>query len=101
VGVPLESIPGFIKRLEAMYQKTTGEPVKKSPGAGPKATIAKGGKAAKEDKAKEGKPKEKKEKKEKEPPAPKPTMEDLDAELASYTAQRGSEPAEEAPAAAE
>ena len=99
MGVPLEAIPGFVSRLEALYKKTTGEAVKKSPGSGPKPTIAKGGKAAKEAKGKE---KPKKEKKEKEAPPPKPTMEDLDAELANYTSLRGAEPAaEEAPAPAE
>ena len=96
--MPLEAIPGFITKLQALYAKTTGSPIKKSPGSGPKVTIGKGGKAAKEAKAKEGKPKEKKEKKE---PPPKPTMEDLDAELMSYTAQRGAEATDEAPAPAE
>ena len=64
----------------------------KSPG-GPKG-IAKGGKAAKEQKSAEKKKKEKKE-----PPA-KPTLEDLDAELMNYTAARGAESEEAAPAEA-
>merc|ERR1719399_603061 len=86
VGVPLEAIPGFIAKLQGLYTRTTGTKIaaNKSPGkTGPKATIAKGKKAKK--------PNEKKEKKES---APKKTMEDLDAELMSYTAQRG---ADEAP----
>merc|ERR1719421_815078 len=88
IGVPLEAIPGFIAKLQGLYTRTTGTKIaaNKSPGkTGPKATIAKGKKAKK--------PNEKKEKKE---PAPKKTMEDLDAELMSYTAQRG---ADEAPPA--
>lgn len=89
--MPIENIPAFIAKLQALYTKTTGATIK-SPGSGPKKTIQKGGKEKKEEKAKEKKaPKEKKE-----PPA-KPTMEDLDADLVSYTAQRGAEgePAEE------
>jgi len=97
VGVPLEAIPGFIQKLQTMYTKTTGEsPVKKSPGSGPKVTIAKGGKAKKEEKAKEAKPK-----KEKKEPPPKPTMDDLDADLMTYTAQRGAEASAEEAAPAE
>ena len=90
-------MPGFIQKLQALYQKTTGEAIKSPKGTGPKATIAKSGKAAKEQKAKEAKPKKEK----KEPPA-KPTMEDLDAELANYTAKRNTEaePAEDAAAPA-
>ena len=78
--MPLEAIPGFIQKLQALYTKTTGQKGKKSPGGGPKATIAKGGKK------KTQKPKEKKK-----PEKPK-SMEDLDNELTSYTAQRGAEP---------
>ena len=90
VGVPLEAIPGFIAKLEAAYRKTTGmAAAKKSPGSGPKVTIGKGGKAKKEEKKGEKKPKEKK------APPPKPTMEDLDADLVSYTAQRAEAGAEE------
>jgi len=95
IGVPLEAIPGFIGKLEALYAKTTGQTPRdksKSPG-GPKG-IAKGGKAAKEQKSAEKKKKEKKE-----PPA-KPTLEDLDAELMNYTAARGAESEEAAPAEA-
>merc|ERR1719502_255614 len=92
VGVPLEAIPGFITRLQGLYSKTTGQKLK-SPGSGPKATIGKGAKTKKEQKAKEKKEK-------KEPPAKK-SMEDLDAELMSYTAQRGVEDAPVGEAAAE
>jgi len=84
VGVPLEAIPAFIGKLEALYAKTTGQGAssKKSPGSGPKG-IVKGGKAAKEKRAAAKKsPREKKE------PAPKKSMEDLDAELTAYTAER-------------
>ena len=82
--MPLENMPAFIARLTSLSEKTTGTAIKKSPGSGPKATIAKGGKAKAQQKEKK-KPKEKKE-----PPAPK-TMEDLDAELLNYTAARASE----------
>ena len=96
MALALESIPGFISRLQALYQKTTGMAAK-SPGrvgTGPKATIGKGGKAAKARDAKAKKAK-------KAPPRPKASLEDLDAELTNYTAARGAEPAEEAMAAAE
>ena len=94
VGVPLENMPAFITKLQQLYQKTTGTAMKKSPGAGgPKATIGKGAKAKKEEK------KGAKEKKPKEVPAPKKSLEELDAELTSYTAQRNADddvPVEEA-----
>ena len=91
--MPLESIPAFIARLQACYQRATGTKMpqgKKSPGSGPKATIAK-----KDKNKKEKKPKEKK------APPKKMSMEDLDAELVGYTAQRGAEdvPIAEEPAA--
>ena len=86
VGVPLEAIPGFIQKLQALYTKTTGQKGKKSPGGGPKATITKGGKK------KTVKPKEKKK------PEPKKSMEELDNELMNYTAERGTEPAAVEPA---
>ena len=96
VGVPLEAIPGFVQRLQSLYQKTTGGAIK-SPGGGPKKTIEKGKKSPKDQKdQKERKPKEKKEKKEKEPVV-KPSMDDLDAELMSYTAQRGADGDGDAP----
>ena len=99
VGVPLEAMPGFIQKMQALYQKTTGEALKSPKGTGPKATIAKGGKLAK-------KKEQEKKKKEKKPPPPKKTMEDLDAELASFTALRNADgtaagEASEAPAMAE
>ena len=85
VGVPLEAIPAFIQRLQTMYTKTTGvaPAAKKSPAAsGIKVKgITKGGKAAKVAKKKE-KPKKKMEL------APKKSLEELDAELTSYTAAR-------------
>jgi len=94
VGVPLEAIPQFVKNLEQLYQKTTGEPIaKKSPGGGVAAKgIVKGGKKSPPTKAVEKKEKPKKEKKEL--PAKK-TPEELDAELMEYTAARagGDEPA--------
>jgi len=82
VGVPLEAIPGFVQKLQAMYSKATGQRMKspggaKSPGGGPKKTIGKKDK-------KPNKPKEKQK------PA---TMEDLDADLVGYTAQRGADEA--------
>ena len=83
VGVPLENIPAFVQRLQSMYQKTTGQTLK-SPGSKPKATIAKGGKAAKEQKNKEARGKKKE-------PAVKPTMDDLDADLVNYTSQRNAD----------
>merc|ERR1719217_1208177 len=86
VGVPLEAIPGFIQKLQALYTKTTGQKGKKSRGGGPKATITKGGKK------KTVKPKEKKK------PEPKKSTEDLDNELMNYTAERGTEPAAVEPA---
>jgi len=88
VGVPLEAIPNFIARLQACYQKATGQsPASKSPkapGSGPKGAI---------DKKKDGKSKkaEKKEKKEPRKEAPKKSIEDLDAELMSYTAARAAD----------
>ena len=97
IGVPLESIPGFVQRLQAQYRQATGQSpgVKaKSPGSGGKvkSAIGKGNKKAKE-------------KKKQEPKKPA-TMEDLDAELLNYTAARsgaedaamGAEPAAAAPA---
>ena len=89
--MPLEAIPGFILRLQAMYQKATGVAVAskspKMPG-GTKSAIGK---------KKDGKAKVAQKKAKKEPPA-KPTMEDLDAELMSYTAARSTDtaPASEA-----
>lgn len=87
VGVPLEAIPGFVQRLQFLYAKATGQksPAAKSPKApgGPKGAI---------DKKKDAKMKVVKvDKKKKDPPPPKKTVEDLDAELLSYTAQRGAE----------
>jgi hypothetical protein len=82
VGVPLEAIPGFIQRLQAMYQKTTGEPVSKKSPAGKSQAASKGvTKGGKKGKTKVIKVQEKKK------PA---TAEDLDAELMSYTAARSS-----------
>jgi len=90
--VPLEAIPNFIQRLQAMYQKATGVNVAakspKGPG-GPKSAITK---------KKEGKTKEA-QKKEKKAPPPKKSMEDLDAELMNYTAARSAGDAEVAEAA--
>lgn len=92
VGVPLEAMPAFIARMQTMYESATGQAAsKKSPGT-PKGAITKGGKAAKEEKAKEAKPKKEKEKKE---PQKKKTVEELDAELTAYTAERGAEGAME------
>ena len=69
--------------MQAQYRQVTGQSpgVKaKSPGSGgPKSAIGKGNKKAKE-------------KKKQEPKKPA-TMEDLDAELMSYTAARGGEDA--------
>ena len=86
VGVPLEAIPNFIQRLTMCYEKATGvktasKSPKSAPGSAPKGAIDK--KKKKEPKKKE--PKEKKEE------APKKTVEDLDAELMSYTAARAAE----------
>ena len=80
--MPLEAIPGFIKRLQDCYQKATGQPAAaKSPGnkspGGPKG-ITKGKKTKVVKVAK----------KEKQEPRPKATMEDLDADLMNYTAAR-------------
>lgn len=95
VALALESIPGFISRLQTLYQKTTGMAAK-SPGrvgTGPKATIGKGGKA----KARDANKKTAK----KAAPRPKASLEDLDAELTNYTAARTAEPANETMATAE
>jgi len=97
VGVPLESMPLFIKHLETLYQATTGEAVaKKSPGGPAKRGIVKGGKKSPVQTIEK---KEKPKKEKKEPPAKK-TPEELDAELMEYTAARSADaPVEEAPAA--
>ena len=83
IGVPLESIPGFVLRLQAQYRQATGQSpgVKaKSPGSGgPKSAISKGNK-------------KKQEKKKQEPKKPA-SLEDLDADLMNYTAARGGEDA--------
>ena len=87
VGVPLEAIPGFIQRLQALYTKTTGQqvsakspgagksPAGKSPGGGPKG-IGKGKKTKVVKVTKKEKPK-------------KMTTEELDNDLMSYTSARG------------
>lgn len=94
--MPLEAIPSFISRLQMLYERTTGVKAAskspKAPGSGPKGAIDK--------KKKDGKAKVA-EKKEKKAPPPKPSLEDLDAELLSYQAARAAddEPAEAVPAA--
>ena len=92
--MPIEAIPGFIQKLQALYVKTTGQAASaKSPGSGKKSPggpkgITKGGK---------GKTKVVKvAKKEKSKPV---SMEDLDKDLMSYTAARGAEDAPAAPMA--
>ena len=93
--MPLEAIPNFIARLQACYEKATGVKAAskspKAPGAGPKGAIGK---------KKEGKTKAVEKKEKKAPPA-KPSLEDLDAELMSYTAARNTDEggAEAAPTA--
>ena len=83
IGVPLESIPAFVQRLQQCYTSATGQAAKKSPG-GPKSGIAKKSPKGKDGKGGKGKgkrtPRENK--------GPK-TMEDLDADLVNYTAGRG------------
>ena len=85
VGVPLEAIPGFIQRLQALYSKKTGQPASakspvgkspgaKSPGGGPKG-IGKGKKTKVVKVTKKEKPK-------------KMTTEELDNDLMNYTAAR-------------
>ena len=83
LGVPLEAMPGMIQRLQTLYQKTTGTAIVKK--TGPKVTIGK------KDKVKAKGPKATAAKKEKTAPPPKKSMEDLDNELMSYTAQRGAD----------
>jgi hypothetical protein len=88
--VPLEAIPGFITRLQALYAKATGQRVAAKSPAAKKAPAGKGpaGKGI-------GKKKKMAEKRAK--PA-KMTIDDLDADLVNYTSARGADgaPAEAA-----
>merc|ERR1719198_1859293 len=88
IGIPKESIPQFIKYLQAFSPEAAAKPAAKAAG------VAEKGKGISKENAKE--------KKAKKEPEKKPTVDDLDADLMSYqSARAGGDAAEPAAEAAD